>query len=195
MAVREKLNRRLQNSELGKPILDWLNALPKVRKVLAAQFGGRSISHQNLSKWRLGGWREWQARQEALGKVGEIASDAAEMKQLAGEPVTDKLAPWLAACYYVALKSAMEAGDKADELKLLHKFCADMATLRRGDHRAARLKLERECSQGGTVNYRCLSCLLNRKRRGNPDTMPGRAAAFKPIQSHSNPVKPLLLSK
>ncbi len=144
--VREQLNLKLQNNEMGEAILDWLNVLPEVRNVLEAQFEGKPINHQNLSKWRRGGWREWRAQQEAFDKIMGMASDANELKQLAAEPLTDNLTPWLVASYYVAVKAAMAAS--TGDLKLLHEFCADMVALRRGDHSAARLKLELERLRG-----------------------------------------------
>jgi hypothetical protein len=169
MAVREELNRRIQNSELGKPILDWLNALPETREVLAAQFGGKSINSQNLCVWRRGGWREWQARQVALDKVDEIASDGEEMQQLAGGPVADRLASWLAARYYVAMNTAMESNGNADDLELLHGFCADMAELRRADHSAVRLKLKQERLQDSAANQSsCSTRLSDRTAAGLP---------------------------
>jgi hypothetical protein len=50
---------------------------------------------------------------------------------------------WLLARYFLKLKQALAAGG-ADELKLLHRFCADVVALRRGDHYSARLKLQEE---------------------------------------------------
>jgi len=62
--IREELNRRLQDGEPGKQLLDWLNALPKIKAILAAQFGGRPINKQNLSEWRWGGYLDWEAAEE-----------------------------------------------------------------------------------------------------------------------------------
>src|SRR5580658_2810733 len=58
-AVRLELNRRLQNSVPTREIVDWLNALPEVRAVLRAQFGGSPISEDNVSKWRKTGYAAW----------------------------------------------------------------------------------------------------------------------------------------
>ena len=142
--MRERLNARLQNNELGGAILEWLNSLPEVRKVLDAQFGGKPINPTNLSMWRRGGWRDWQAEQEAFNKIAEIASDADELKQLSSEPLTEKLAPWLVANYTVAVKAAMAGDGGPGDFKLLRKFCADVVALRRGDHKAACLKFQME---------------------------------------------------
>ena len=56
--VREKLNERLERSEPGPQLLDWLNALPEVREILRRDFAGVPVSKQNLSQWRRGGFQE-----------------------------------------------------------------------------------------------------------------------------------------
>ena len=142
-AVRDELNRRLQNGQPGKTLVEWLNSLSEVQAVLATEFGGRPIREQNISEWRKGGHREWLAQQEALAMVRRVAADADELQQAATEPLTDKLAPWLVARYFVAAKAlATENGEM--DWKLLRELCYDMVALRRGDHYAARLRLERE---------------------------------------------------
>jgi hypothetical protein len=50
--IREELNVRLQNGEVGRKLVEWLNGLPAAQAVLAANFGGRAISMQNLSEWK-----------------------------------------------------------------------------------------------------------------------------------------------
>jgi len=42
--VREQINQRLLNGELAKLILACLNALPEVRALLVARFGGKPIN-------------------------------------------------------------------------------------------------------------------------------------------------------
>jgi len=142
-AVREQLNRRLQDGEPGKRLVEWLNTLPEVQEVLRADFGGRPISEQNLSEWKAGGYREWLLQQEALDMVKRVAADADELQQATTEPLTDKLAPWLVARYFVAAK-ALATGNGEVDWRLLRELCNDVVALRRGDHYAARLRLERE---------------------------------------------------
>jgi hypothetical protein len=62
-ATRDELGRRIENGELGKPIVDWLNGLPPVQELLEEQFGGRPVSEQNLSEWKQGGHPEWLHRE------------------------------------------------------------------------------------------------------------------------------------
>jgi hypothetical protein len=141
--IRDQLNRRLQDGEQGKRLVSWLNALPQVRHVLAEGFGGKPIREQNLSEWRKGGYPDWLAQQEALDLVKRVTADADELQPGATEPLTEKLAPWLAARYFVAAKGLLTENGEVDR-KLLRELCNDVVALRRGDQNAQRLRLERE---------------------------------------------------
>jgi len=138
--VREQLNRRLDDGEPGVALVDWLNSVPEVQAVLAAEFQSRSISEQNLSEWKAGGFCDWQSQQEALEMVRQLAGDADELRQATPDLLTDKLALWLAARYVVALKSV----EGEPDWKRLRELCNDLVALRKGDHRQERLKLDRE---------------------------------------------------
>ena len=76
--LREQLNRRLQDGEPGKRLLDWLNALPRIQEILAAQFGGRSITKQNLSEWRRGGYLDWEAAEEHRMRMDRLTERAVQ---------------------------------------------------------------------------------------------------------------------
>ena len=141
--IREELNRRLQGGGQGKRLVAWLNALPQVRRVLAEDFGGKPIREQSLSEWRKGGYRDWLARQEAADLAGRVTAEAGELQAEATEPLTEKLAPWLAARYCVAAKALLTQTGAVDR-KALHEMNSDVAVLRRGDQNAAWLRLERE---------------------------------------------------
>jgi len=54
LAIREMVNRRLENGVEGKQIVGWLNSLPKVRALLAAEFDGQPVNEPNLSHWKTG---------------------------------------------------------------------------------------------------------------------------------------------
>ncbi len=145
-AVRDELNRRMDDGQTGKELLPWLNGLPEVKKLLADQFAGRPIAKQNLYEWRAGGHRVWQARQEILAQARELAADAQELSSATDGKLTDHLATVLAARYAAAL--AGWDGEVTDEfrrsLRVLHGLCQDIVELRRGDHSGARLSLEQE---------------------------------------------------
>jgi hypothetical protein len=46
--LREELNRRLFANEDGAPLLDWLNAAPDIKDLLARNFPGEPVSTQNF---------------------------------------------------------------------------------------------------------------------------------------------------
>ena len=142
-AIRNQLNQRLADGEPGQRLLEWLNALPEVQTVLAAEFEGRPINAQNLSDWKQGGYREWVLQQEALELAERLAEDAVELQVEGRPPLTDTLALWLAARYAVATR-ALAAQDGPEQWRQMREFTADVVELRRGDHSAERLRLERE---------------------------------------------------
>lgn len=192
-ALQDQLNRRLDNHELAKPLLAWLNELPEVRQLLGEWFDGIPISKQNLSQWRRGGFREWQARQDVLKLVPDLKdliSEADELQPPATEPITDKLAPWLAVHYLTNAHTMLHAGVGADKFKLLRTLCADLSSLRRADHRSARLKLDHERFTFTRVRGRGETA--EAAEAGAPGTMPNRDSAparLQPDATQSNPVK------
>ena len=141
-AIREELNRRLADGEPGKELVAWLNGLPQVRHVLAGDFGGRPVREQNLSEWRQGGYVEWLRQQEALELVRNLSAEADDLKVAAVEPLSDKLGLWLAARYAVAARKLADQKDGELDWPRLRELCNDVVALRRGDHSAARLKIE-----------------------------------------------------
>ena len=145
-AIREQVNRKLDDGITGVEIVEWLNTLPEAQALMAAEFDGRPIREQNLSEWKAGGYRDWQMRQEALEMVRSLAEEAGELKKAAAkEPLTESLALWVAARYAVAAKKlAAEGVDGEAHWKLLRAFCSDIVALRQGDHSAENLKIERK---------------------------------------------------
>jgi hypothetical protein len=75
-----------------------------------------------------------------LGMVAE----AQELKSAAGGSVTDAVAGWLAPQYMQAAQKKLTATDGTGRYETLRTFVQDWALLRRGDHNAERLQIERE---------------------------------------------------
>lgn len=148
--LRDQLNRRLDDGEQGVRLVEWLNQLSEVQGVLARNFDGRKINEQNLTEWKAGGYRDWQARQEMLAQAREMAADAAELTTATNGKLTDHLAAILAARY--AALVANWNGEATDEfrakLRALRELCQDIVNLRRGDHSGARLFMEQERLKG-----------------------------------------------
>ena len=144
-AIREQLNRRLEDGESGVDAVAWLNAQPEVQSVLQAQFGGRPISEQNVSEWRAGGFVEWQQHQEAVALARELAANARELSLEAGVSLADTVAPLLTTRYTAMLRAMLAAsGESAEDWKKLRELCSDLVALRKGDHSAERLRIDRE---------------------------------------------------
>jgi hypothetical protein len=144
--IREQINRRLQDGEPGDELLDWLNALPKAQKILAAQFGGRPISKQSLSEWKQGGYRDWVRAEEDRLRVDRFTEQAA---RLAGSDKESPLSERLAAVLLVEMAGTLEelkdeSVPPAERWQCLRQMLREVAQMRREDNRAARLRIEME---------------------------------------------------
>ncbi|MGH8095072.1 MAG: hypothetical protein ACREIF_16630 [Chthoniobacterales bacterium] len=142
-AIRDELNRRIDEGEPGKKLIAWLDSHPDVQAIMTAEFAGKPIREQNLSEWKKGGYLDWQARQEALEIAERLGEDAAEWAGEGRAPLTDTLAHFLVARYAVATRRVAEAGGR-EGWRLLREMCGDVVELRKGDHSAERLQIERE---------------------------------------------------
>ncbi len=141
-AVREQINTRLHNGEEGKKLVVWLNALPEVQAVVNAEFGGKPIRAQNLSEWKQGGYRDWLAQQEAIAVAGRLKSETAELTKEGETSLTETIALWLSARFAVETRRIAETKGP-ERWRLLRELCSHIVELRRGDHSAQRLQIER----------------------------------------------------
>jgi len=143
--IREQINHRLENGEQGVKIAEWLNTLPEVASLMAAEFDGQPINDNNLSNWKLGGYRDWEDHQAALESTLQFQSEAAQLSQAGGPQLADQLALCLTARLATALRhTAADAEDPAQELEALHRLRRDLVALRRGDHNGQWVKIQRE---------------------------------------------------
>jgi hypothetical protein len=142
--LRDELNRRLARNEKGATLLDWLNADPAVKDLLARDFAGEPISQQNLLEWRHGGFVEWQNRQDLFAVAADLTDANGEWDALAANDFTERLAAVVVVRYADALAGWNGGDDEAFRLKLrdLRRFNQDLAVLRRYNQTAARLKIE-----------------------------------------------------
>jgi len=74
--IREQINHRLENGEEGVKIAEWLNTLPAVASLMAAEFDGQPINENNLSNWKLGGYRDWKAEHAAFESALQFDSES-----------------------------------------------------------------------------------------------------------------------
>jgi hypothetical protein len=85
-------------------------------------------------------------RQDSLPHhIRELLAEVATLEKAGAKALTDTLVHWLTAHYVAAAKNAARtAGTKGMDLKTLRGLIADVVALRRGDHSAERLTIERE---------------------------------------------------
>jgi hypothetical protein len=144
--LRDQLNQRLARNEDGATLLDWLNAAPEVKDLLARDFAGEPVSPQNLHEWRQGGFVEWQSRQDLFAAAADLTDANGEWDALAANDFTERLAAVLVVRYADALAGWNGGDDEAFRLKLrdLRRFNQDLTVLRRYNQSAARLKIQQQ---------------------------------------------------
>ena len=130
--IREELCRRMRDGEAGPAIIAWLeSAVPAVK-----------ISPQNLSNWRLGGYKDWLSKQERCDQIRDRAEDTRRNLEAGGFSVLDQqiyelagamtdVEPLKAAAAIAALKNAVTAADRAKVDAQRAKIAADQAGLSR----------------------------------------------------------------
>ena len=91
--LRDQLNRRLRDGEKGKTLLKWLNALPEVRAVLAAEFNRQPINPTNLTEWKQGGHRDWLVSQDALNLARNLEDQHGLGHEALTGPFTASVSP------------------------------------------------------------------------------------------------------
>ena len=142
--MRNELNRRLADNEDGGVLLNWLNAAPDVKYLLARDFAGEPISKQNLYEWRQGGFLEWQARQDLLEDIRDFAADAEELDTAANGRLLDGMATAVAVRYATTLARWDGTDNEAirGQLRILRSFSQDIIALRRSHQGSVRLKID-----------------------------------------------------
>ena len=126
----------MENGEPGAVLVAWLNEQPKTKEAMAAYFGGRKITEQNLSEWRGGGHQDWLAQEAAAAEVEGFAEAAQKLAESADGRLTDHLSTVLAARYATLL--ANWKGEVTREflrkLEVLRALRKDVVALRRSEH-------------------------------------------------------------
>ena len=143
-SIRETLNRRISGGESGRALIKWLNALPEAQAMLASDFDGLPISDKNFHQWKQGGYRDWLTHQEALQQAADLAGAAGGLARAAGGRMSDHLAALLTARYAAEFSkwSGRDDPKLLARIRILRAFCQDIVELRRGDHDAARIRIE-----------------------------------------------------
>ena len=138
-AVREKLNRRLDDGQPASAILPWLNGLPAVKKVLAAWFAGAPINDQNLTTWRTTGYKQWLEKQNFVAELKALGEDATDFSRAAGEKLARGTAS-IAAAKILKMLRAIPPEDCSPEE--LIKIAFAVTALVQAEQNNVRLKYE-----------------------------------------------------
>jgi hypothetical protein len=143
--LREELNVRLQNGEVGTELVEWLNGLAAVQKVLKARFEGRPISEQNLSEWKQGGYEDWGRHQENCAYAAMLMEMSSDLEEEAGEKrLEERLVAPLAMGLARLLREAEEMPAGPERHKLILEVARQLSQLRRDSLLAERVRIERD---------------------------------------------------
>jgi hypothetical protein len=143
--IREELNVRLQNGEVGRLLVEWLNGLPAAQAVLKATFEGRPISEQNLSEWKQGGYEDWVRHQENCAYAAMLAEMSGDLEEVAGKiRLEERLVAPLVMALARLLREAEESPDGEERRKAILDVGRQLSQLRRESHQAQRVKMEQE---------------------------------------------------
>jgi hypothetical protein len=141
--IRDELNLRLDNGGTETAILPWLNALPSVQSVLAAQFGSRLVSPQNLTNWRQGGYQDWLKQRAHQHLVRQVADDANKVAESGGPGITGHISTVLTAELLLTARAMQnEPASPAARFGQLREMLQTVSEVRREDYLAGRLALD-----------------------------------------------------
>jgi hypothetical protein len=89
--LREQLNQRLRQGQKARQLIQWLNGLPEVQAVLAAEFKGQPIFEVNLSRWKSGGYRSWLEEQNSLDAAIAMMEKSSGLRELDKEELSRRV--------------------------------------------------------------------------------------------------------
>jgi hypothetical protein len=140
----QQLNQRLADGEAGNRLVEWLNSIPAVMKVMAEQFDSRPINENNVSEWRQGGFEEWLTLQASLDETRVISENAGQVSETG--MTSDHLHIVLLAHHAHLLQNlkTMPEDEFNNRLKTVTKLTASIMKMRRSEQNEIRLQLQRE---------------------------------------------------
>ena len=142
--IREQLNQRLENGERGKTIVQWLNQLPEVQKIITEQFNGHAIREQNLSEWRNGGYLDWLHHQEFRQQILTSVEHSEDYSEDEGKThLSERLAYLMTAQLMTQLWSLNQLTDPAERWEKTREVARELSRIRRDDQRFLRTDLRR----------------------------------------------------
>lgn len=145
--IREDVNQDLLNGKSSGEILAWLNQRAEAIRVWDLYFEGAPATPQNLSEWRLGGYKEWLEEREKVERTKSLAAYAHKIAG-AGGNISKGLQAILAGHIlesYEVLLNADEGDEKPDDpVGRVQKLGGVVATMRHADIAQDRLELDKK---------------------------------------------------
>jgi hypothetical protein len=139
--IRTEINLRILNGKSYPDILAWLNELPVVKEIIAAQFNAVPISPTNLSNWRDIGYERWLNHRENVGAMKEIAKEADDFAQTGGGNIARGAAAFASGKILRFLEKIPDKNATPEELINLATAVADLL---KGEQNAVRLTISQE---------------------------------------------------
>jgi hypothetical protein len=184
--IREQLNRQMDEGAPGKRLVGWLNELPEVRTLLAAEFGGAAINEQNLTNWKQGGFRDWRIEQQARALAPALVDGAVP-------PVMtlEQLTTAVAIRHLLVIREWMESPTPVKKRwRQMRVIVRDVLKLRRQGQAEKRLELDGERLQFAKERFedrkqlgmRRMMVAVLAKARQWPEVQEAFAAAFRLFQ-------------
>jgi len=142
-SVREELNQRLHNGEIGRTLLPWVNNLPETKKILAELFNSKPITHQNLSEWRRAGYEDWLMHQQRIAWFENLGDEESDL--LKHDHSTDTFEAM--SNYYIfelgrAITSLRTIKNPSERLDRLETLTREFARLQNSFNWSRRVQLE-----------------------------------------------------
>jgi hypothetical protein len=139
--LREQLNQHLLDNQPNSKILPWLNELPAVKEILAAQFGGKPINDTNLTYWRQGGYQRWLRHKQTVNSLKDLGQFAADLTPTGVDRLTPAAVVLASAKILEFLESLNTTAAAQTDPNNLVKCAAAVAVLREKDQNEARIKI------------------------------------------------------
>src|SRR6185312_14905685 len=142
--IREQLNQRLENGELGTSLVRWLNQLPEVQKIITEQFDAKPIRPQNLSEWRQGGYLDWQRHQLLREQTRWTAEQAAELGlDTSGNSISiaEDIATIMSAELAIHVHALGDIQNPKQRFRQFRHLSHELSRFRRDDQRVLRTQL------------------------------------------------------
>jgi len=141
--LRKEVNERLHDGQKSSAILIWLNGEKEAKRVWELDFEGVPASAQNISEWRLGGFKDWLCERSRLDNVEALTDFALQVAQRSGSDLADGAAAILAGQIVSSLEQIADADSEGGGMSL-EKVAFAVAALREGDLGKQKLKLAQD---------------------------------------------------